>query len=110
MYTFLSVLYLFIVIIMIIVILMQEPRESGLSPAFGGMQQILGVRGIPTFFTRLTWALGAVFMIFSLVLATLNNPARRVIKTPKASETAPIEQKTEESQNQEVPQIPQQGR
>uniref|UniRef100_A0A7C2K4C0 Protein-export membrane protein SecG n=1 Tax=candidate division WOR-3 bacterium TaxID=2052148 RepID=A0A7C2K4C0_UNCW3 len=110
MYTFLSILYLILVIIMIVVILMQEPRESGLSPALGGMQQILGVRGIPTFFTRLTWGLGATFMILSLVLAMLNNPAHRAVKTPKASQTAPIEQKVQEPQEQEIPQIPQQGR
>ena len=110
MYTFLSVLYLILVIIMIIVVLMQEPRESGLSAAFGGMQQILGVRGIPTFFTRLTWGLGAAFMILSLILAVINNPAHRAVKTPRASESAPMEQKVKETQNQKVPQIPQEGR
>jgi len=107
MYSFLTVIYVLLVLVMIIVILMQEPRESGLSPAMGGMQQLLGVRGIPTFFSRLTWALGAFFMVFSLVLATVN-PAHRVIKGAESKEKAPFEQKTGETQEQQVPLLPEQ--
>ncbi len=106
MYSFLSILYLLLVIIMIVVVLIQEPRESGLSPALGGMQQLLGVRGMPTFFTRLTWALGVVYMVFSLILAAIS-PAHTISKSTAPSEKAPFEQKSQQTQETEIPKIPQ---
>lgn len=108
MYTLLSILYVILVVVLILTILIQEPRESGMSPALGGMQQILGVRGIPTFFTRLTWGLGAVFMVLSLVLATVN-PSRSLVKERKIEKKAPVgESKPVEPQQE--PEFPGQGR
>ncbi len=76
----LLILYLFVVIVMIGAILIQQPRGGGLSATFGGtssMESILGVRGAPTFFTKLTAVLGALFLILSLTLSFLHSPARQ---------------------------------
>lgn len=108
MYTLLSILYVILVVVLILIILLQEPRESGMSPALGGMQQILGVRGVPTFFTRLTWGLGAVFMVLSLILATIN-PSRGLIRERKIEKEAPVE-KSKPVEPQQEPEIPGQGR
>jgi len=105
MYGVLMALYILLVLIMILVILLQEPRESGFSPALGGMQQLLGVRGVPTFFTRLTWGLGVVYMILSLVLATIN-PGQRIIKEKVKETKVPAEQR----EGGQAPQLPEQGR
>ncbi len=75
----LLVIYLFVVIVMIGAILIQQPRGGGLSATFGGtssMESILGVRGAPTFFTKLTAVLGALFLILSLTLSFLHSPVR----------------------------------
>ncbi|MGB4729379.1 MAG: preprotein translocase subunit SecG [Candidatus Hydrothermia bacterium] len=108
MYSFISVIYVLLVLVMIVVILMQEPRESGFSPSMGGMQQLLGVKGIPTFFTRLTWALGVVFMVFSLILSA-TNPAQRMIRRSGGEEATPI-QKRETEMPQQMPELPGGGR
>ncbi|MGB9823923.1 MAG: preprotein translocase subunit SecG [Candidatus Hydrothermia bacterium] len=108
MYTFLTILYVILVLILIGVVLLQEPREGGMSPALGGMQQLLGVRGVPTFFTRLTWGLGALFIILSLVLATINNPARVSMRGQK-QKAEPV-QETQQQENKEIPQLPGEGR
>ncbi len=105
MYTFLIILYVILVLILIIVVLLQEPREGGMSPALGGMQQLLGVRGVPTFFTRLTWGLGALFMILSLVLATIN-PARVSLRGQGQKQKAEPVQETQQQENKEIPQLP----
>lgn len=73
---FLLFIYLILVILMIGAILVQKPRGGGLSGALGGggMENILGARGTPTFFTKLTAFLGGLFLILSLVLSILNAP------------------------------------
>jgi len=71
-YKILILIYLITVVLMVIVILLQEPKEGGLSTGIGGagVENILGVRGAPTFFTKLTAALGAIFLTLSLLPST----------------------------------------
>ena len=78
-YKILILIYLLTVILMVVVILLQEPKEGGLSTGIGGtgVENILGVRGAPTFFTKLTAVLGAIFLTLSLVLSLLNSPSAR---------------------------------
>jgi len=77
-YGILLFLYILVVILMIGVILVQQPRGGGLSGALGGtgMENILGVRGAPTFFQKLTAILGGIFIILSLILSLLHAPAQ----------------------------------
>jgi len=75
-------IYLFIVILMIAVILVQRPRGGGLSSALGGsgIESFLGVRGAPTFFTKLTAVLGGLFLVLSLLLS-LMHPTQALVKS-----------------------------
>lgn len=72
----LLVIYLIVVFLLVVVILLQEPRGGGLAGALGGsgVETFLGVRGAPTFFTKLTAILGAIFLILSLVLSMMQSP------------------------------------
>lgn len=93
-------IYLLVVLIMIGAILIQQPRGGGLSATFGGtssMENILGVRGAPTFFTKLTAVLGALFLILSLLLSFLHSPVRqpgsaieRAVKKQQALNLPPV--------------------
>jgi preprotein translocase subunit SecG len=73
------VIYIVAVLLMIAVILVQQPKGGGLSGALGGggVENILGVRGAPTFFTKLTAIFGALFIVLSLVLSLLHGPSAR---------------------------------
>ncbi len=89
--------YLIVVILMIGVILLQRPRGGGLSGALGGssMETILGVRGAPTFFTKLTAVLGGIFLVLSLVLSILNAPkgyteTKSAIEKAQKGQPAPL--------------------
>lgn len=72
----LLIIYLIVVVLLVVVILLQEPRGGGLAGALGGsgVETFLGVRGAPTFFTKLTAALGAVFLLLSLILSMMQGP------------------------------------
>ena len=67
-------LYVVLVVVMTLVILVQEPREGGLSAGIGGggVQMVLGVREAPTLFTRLTIGLGVAYAVLSLLLSTMH--------------------------------------
>ncbi len=76
-FSILIVFYVIVVLLMIGVILLQEPKGGGLSSALGGtggMENILGVRGAPSFFVKLTAILGTIFVILSLVLSMMHAP------------------------------------
>lgn len=77
-FTLLLVFYVLVVLLMIGVILLQEPKGGGLSSALGGtggMENILGVRGAPSFFVKLTAVLGTIFIVLSLFLSMMHAPA-----------------------------------
>lgn len=69
------VIYIVAVLLMIAVILVQQPKGGGLSGALGGsgVENVLGVRGAPTFFTKLTAIFGGIFIVLSLVLSLLQS-------------------------------------
>ncbi len=61
-------------LVMIVVILIQEPRTGGvLGIAFGGgVENVIGVKTAPTFFTNLTIGLGAAFGILAFLLSMMS--------------------------------------
>jgi len=63
------VLYLIIAAMLIIVILLQEPRTGGLSTAFGGsgLDMMLGA-GIGRKMSMATIVLAAIFLILTVIL------------------------------------------
>ncbi len=74
-YGILMGIYLLLVIFLIAIILIQEPKSSGLGGMFGGgAETVFGAKGAVTFFTKLTATVGAIYMVFSLLLSILNKP------------------------------------
>ncbi len=107
MYWFLLVLYIFLVLIMIGVVLIQEPKSGGLSATFGGSAQaVFGAKGAPTFFTRATWVLGGLYLLLSLVLSLMSAPTggltieREVRKGELYKHLAPLIQQEPQGQQQ----------
>lgn len=66
---FLIVLILIVAILMAIVVLLQSGKGGGLAGIASGGQttQILGARQAPDFLEKATWALGAAFLILSVL-------------------------------------------
>jgi preprotein translocase subunit SecG len=76
MYTFLTVVHVFLCSFLILVVLLQAGKGGGMGIAFGGgggSQTVFGSSGAGNFLTRLTAFCAAAFFINSLVLAYLSS-------------------------------------
>ncbi len=98
-------IHVFLVILLIAVILFQQPRGRGLGAFFGGAQDLLGVRGAPTFFHKLTWGLGAAIGILAIFIAIFSKTGsienREIIQRQKVYQLVPLF--SEGAQEEKIP-------
>jgi preprotein translocase subunit SecG len=99
-FTIFLVLITIICFLLVVVIMVQNPKGGGLSSTLGGSTQIGGVQNTTDFLDKSTWTLGAVLIILILLsslsfggsLAT--NDSKIIDKTeaaqPKAATPAPM--------------------
>ncbi len=81
MYALLMVLFIFITIFLAIFVLIQQGKgDLGLSALGGGTQMLFGGSGGKSFFEKVTWVLGAVFILGALGLSVLKS---KVIKNSR---------------------------
>lgn len=71
MYTLLMILFIIVTIFLAIFILLQQGKGDSLGNLGGGTQMLFGGSGGKSFFEKVTWVLGAVFIFGSLGLAIL---------------------------------------
>lgn len=90
-------LHILVCVVLVVIVLFQQPQKGGVTSVFGGGESIFGGGGAAPFMTKLTSGLAILFMITSLVLVLLS--ARRTA-TPRTSPT---------QQEQTVPETPQPG-
>ncbi len=110
MYTFISIIYVFVCLFLILVVLLQSGKGGGLGSAFGGgtSQQIFGGAGAGNLLTRLTAGFAFTFMALSVWLAFLSSSGeqaldRAVRKQAAAQETAAEKEGTEEAETGDAP-------
>jgi preprotein translocase subunit SecG len=97
-------LHVLVCVVLVIVVLFQQPQKGGVTSVFGGGESVFGGGGAAPFITKLTSGLAILFMITSLSLVLL--AARRT--QPPAVRTSP-QQTTPAPENpmpgeQEIPQ------
>jgi preprotein translocase subunit SecG len=90
-------IHVLVCVILIVVVLFQQPQKGGVTSVFGGGESVFGGGGAAPFMTRLTSGLAILFMITSLTLVLLS--ARRA--RPSAGGTSP--RATEQAPTQEAP-------
>jgi preprotein translocase subunit SecG len=80
--TFLDIVHIFVCLVLMFVVLLQQGRGGGLGAAFGGgaAAQVFGGRGAGNILTRATAICAAVFMITSVSLAYLSSSGDRALK------------------------------
>ena len=66
MYTFLIVLILIASVLMVLAVLVQNPK-SGMASNFGASNQVMGVRQTTDFLEKFTWGAAATVLVLSLV-------------------------------------------
>jgi preprotein translocase subunit SecG len=103
MYTFLSILYVFVCLFLILVVLLQSGKGGGLGSAFGGSStQIFGGAGAGNLLTRLTAVSAFLFMTLSVALAFYSTSGEqaldRAIREQAAAQEAAPELDVEEAE------------
>ena len=78
MQTLVTVIHVITCIFLVILVLIQSGKGAEISASLGGSSQtIFGSSGGANFFTRLTGALAAIFMVTSVVLTVLSGGSKR---------------------------------
>ncbi len=66
MYTIFSVLIVITCFLLVLAVLVQNPKGGGLSATFGGGNQVMGVKKTADFLEKSTWYLAIALLVFSL--------------------------------------------
>jgi preprotein translocase subunit SecG len=98
------VLITIVCFLLVVVIMVQNPKGGGLSSSLGGSTQIGGVQKTTDFLDKSTWTLGGILILLILLSSlsfggVLGAPDSKIIDeteaaTPKAATPAPITPKT----------------
>jgi len=86
-------LHILACVVLVIIVLFQQPQKGGVTSVFGGGESVFGGGGAAPFMTKLTSGLAILFMITSLTLVLLS--ARRTQSTrvrPSQEQTVPTQE------------------
>jgi len=96
MYTLITVLILLASIALILVVLVQKSKGSGLASGFASSNQIMGVRKTTDFIEKATWGLAGVIIVLSMLSAAFfknegvsNEPASAITAPTLPASTTP---------------------
>ena len=95
-YWILVSLILFVCILLILVVMVQNPKGGGLSTDFGSASQLGGVKKTNEFIDKLTWSLAAIIVVSSIVI-TMRQP-KAIVDTQKQG-TQQGQEKNPQGQN-----------
>lgn len=91
-YMFLIVSYLLLCFMLMGIILIQKSKGSlGVGNIGGSMQMLFGGSGGQSLLQKVTWGMGATFMLLSLVLAMMKSSHQQSSSRYFRSQNAPIE-------------------
>lgn len=85
------VLITIVCFLLIVVIMVQNPKGGGLSSTFGNSQQIGGVQKTTDFLDKSTWTLGIVLIALIMLSSLAHNDSNDSIKIDKSATPARTE-------------------
>jgi len=86
-------------VLLILIVLAQNPKGGGLASNFAGSNQVMGVRRTADFLEKATWTLAAALVVLSF-LATITMPKAEF------EQKSAIESKVKENQPSALPNFP----
>ena len=87
--TFVTIVHIFVCVVLMLVVLLQQGKGGGMGAAFGGAtSQVFGGRGAGNILTRATAICAATFMITSVALASMSGGEDRALKAKAAEQAA----------------------
>ena len=101
---FISFVHVFVCLIVIGVVLLQQGKGGGMGAAFGGSTaQVFGGRGAGNILTRMTAIAAAIFMLTSVSLAYMSSAGDRALKARVAMESGRHKDKGELKKKTDAP-------
>jgi len=89
MYGTVLALHILVSVVLILIILFQQPSKGGMGTVFGGGESIFGGSGAAPFMTKLTTGVAIVFVVTSLALVLISIPRRQAQQRARSTPTAP---------------------
>ena len=119
MYTALTILIVLTCVLLVLVVLVQNPKGGGISSGIIGSNQVMGVKKTSDFIEKLTWGLATSLVILCLFASfTLPNKEARattgstmqeqIDNAGTAPQKAPVQNQPVQSQPAQPTQTPQQ--
>lgn len=105
MFVFFTILIIIAAILLIAVVLIQKSKGGGLSSAFAGSNQIMGVRRTNSFIEKVTWTLAGAIAVLA-VLSTFVMPSALDRAGSRVKAPAPIEQTAGGNYDSQLPVAP----
>lgn len=96
---FIGVLIIIVCVLLVLVILVQNPKGGGLSSEFGSANQIGGVRKTADFLEKSTWGLAIALVVLSLAAAAFQEGST----VPQFNDTVPTQQDFPANDGGELP-------
>lgn len=96
-YGLLLTLFVIIGFLLVLIVLIQQSKSSLGLGSMGQTQMLFGGSGGQTMFQKITWGMGATFMLLSLVLSIMNSSVLQTRYIKQASKQNPIVQETPET-------------
>lgn len=91
--TLVLALHIIVCLLIVLVVLIQGGENVDITAAFGGVSQAaFGPRGTVSTLAKITWVLGAIFIVTSIALsvwATKGGGSNSVLQNNKATQSAP---------------------
>ena len=85
--TFIDIIHIFVCVVLMLVVLLQQGKGGGMGAAFGGSAtQVFGGRGAGNILTRATAICAGIFMLTSVSLAYLSSSGDRALRAKVAEE------------------------
>jgi len=79
MYALVTILILITCVLIVLIVLVQNPKGGGLASAFQSSNQIMGVRKTADFLEKATWSLAVALLVLSLLSSmTVNRESKDV--------------------------------
>ena len=85
--TFIDIVHIFVCVVLMLVVLLQQGKGGGMGAAFGGSTaQVFGGRGAGNILTRATAICAGIFMLTSVSLAYLSSSGDRALRAKVTEE------------------------
>jgi preprotein translocase subunit SecG len=89
--TFVNIVHIFVCLVLMFVVLLQQGKGGGMGSAFGGASaQVFGGSGAGNILTRATAICAGIFMLTSVTLAYMSSSGDRALRAKVAEEQTKV--------------------